>query len=84
MRTCLISNKYLFINTKTTPIFYKYKMLKFEDIYLFELGKFIFQYQHKFLPNCLESSLLEVNQVHNYATHKANNLYVPHCGTNIC
>ncbi len=70
--------------TPTTPTFCNYKILKFEDIHIFKLGKFIFQYQHKLLPTCLESALLEVNQVHNYATRKANNLYVPQCRTNIC
>lgn len=67
----------------TTPIFCKYKLLKFEDIYFFELGKLIFKYQHECLPRCFENSFLEVNKIHNYATRKADTLYVPYCRTNI-
>ena len=41
----------------TTPIFNEFKILKFEDIYLFNLWKFIYQYQHKMLPDCFECPL---------------------------
>ena len=52
----------------TSPIFYELIILKFEDIYLFNLGKFIYQYKHTLLPDCFACPLLTVNQIHNYNT----------------
>ena len=66
----------------TSPIFDELKILKFEDIYLFNLGKFIYQYKHKLLPDCFECPLLTVNQIHNYNTRKSSTLSVPYCRTN--
>ena len=66
----------------TSPIFDELKILKFEDIYLFNLGKFIYQYKHKLLPDCFECPLLTVNQIQNYNTRKSRTLSVPYCRTN--
>ena len=52
----------------TSPIFDELIILKFEDIYLFNLGKFIYQYKHTLLPDCFECPLLTVNQIHDYNT----------------
>jgi hypothetical protein len=54
-RIQLISIAMLFYKNVT---FDELKILKFEDIYLFNLGKFIYQYKHKLLPDCFECPLL--------------------------
>ena len=66
----------------TSPIFKELKILKLEDIYLFNLGKFIYQYKHNLLPDCLECPLLTVDQVHNYNTRNSKAFYVSTCRTN--
>ena len=61
----------------TSPIFNKHKILKLENIYLFNLAKFIHKYKHNLLPDCSECPHLTVDQVHNYEiedNHRDNNL----------
>ena len=58
------------------------KILKLEDIYLFNLGKFIYKYKHNLLPDCFECPLLTVDRVHNYDTRNSKAFYVPTCRTN--
>ena len=67
----------------TSPIFKELKILKLEEIYLFNLGKFIYEYKYNILANCFERPLLTVDQVHNYNTRNSKAFYVPtSCSTN--
>ena len=67
----------------TNPIFKKLSILKFDDIYLFNLGKFVYQYKSKSLLNCFECPLLLVNEIHSYNTRNSKLFYIPKCKTNI-
>ena len=66
----------------TSPTFNELKILKLEDIYFFNLAKFIYKYKHNLLPDCFECPLLTVDQVHNYNTRNSKAFYVPSCRTN--
>ena len=72
-----------FFGAHTTPIFYKHKILKFEDIYLLQLGKFMYLYQQKLPPDCFEGLFSYVSQIHNYNTRNAKSFYAFQCRTNI-
>jgi hypothetical protein len=72
-----------FFGAHTTSIFYKHKILKFEDIYLLQLGKFMYLYQQKLLPDCFEGLFSYVSQIHNYNTRNAETFYALQCRTNI-
>jgi hypothetical protein len=50
------------------------------SIYLFNLGKFIYQYKHKLLPDCFECPLLTV--LIKFAIIIPRTLNVPYCRTN--
>jgi hypothetical protein len=67
----------------TEPIFNELCILKFNDIYLLNLGKFMYSYQNDLLPSSFNDYFIEVNQVHHYNTRSSNNIYVPFCKTNI-
>ena len=67
----------------TSSIFNKLKTLKFEDIYLFNLRKFMYQYKHNLLPDCLDCPLFTVDQVHNYNTRNSKSFLCSYtCRTN--
>ena len=66
----------------TSPIFNELKTLKLEDIYLFNLGKFMYQHKHNLLPSCLDCPLFTVDQIHYYNTRDSKAFYVPTCRTN--
>lgn len=61
---------------KNNVLYKKYKVLKFDDIYKFELGKFMYLYHIKDLPEIFESYFLPLDQTHNHNTrNKSNNNY---------
>ena len=57
--------------------------LKLNDIYLLQLGIFMYKYQHNLLPINFANSFLRTDQVHNYNTRASRLFYVPSCRTNI-
>ena len=59
----------------TDPIFKDLNILKLNDIYLLQLGIFMYKYQNNLLPN----SFLRTDQVHNYNTRASRLFYVPSC-----
>ena len=58
-------------------------ILKLKDIYLFNLGKFMFSYVNNMLPRNFNNSILRVNQVHGYNLRSSGLLYVPFCRTKL-
>ena len=67
----------------TDPIFNELRILKFNDIYLLNLGKFMYSYQHGLLPSSFNDYFIEVNQVHHYNTRSSSDIYTPFCKTKI-
>ncbi len=67
----------------TDPIFKDLNILKLNDIYLLQLGIFMYKYQNNLLPINFANSFLRTDQVHNYNTRASRLFYVPSCQTNI-
>ena len=67
----------------TEPIFKALKILKFHQIYLFHIGKFMYLYHNNMLPRSFDKFFLRVNQVHNLNTRSSNLYYLPFCRTKI-
>jgi hypothetical protein len=67
-RIIRISTKETF-NAHTDPIFSEVKILKFEKIHLYQLGKFMYLYRNNLLPKSFENLFIRMSQVHNYNTY---------------
>ena len=67
----------------TDPIFKELRILKFNDIYLLNLGKFMYSYQNGLLPSSFNDCFIKVNQVHHYNTRSSSNFYTRFCKTKI-
>ena len=61
----------------TNPLFFKYKILKIQDLYTFQLGQFMYNYNNNSLP-CIFHSMFPKNQsFHNYPTRRSNEFHLP-------
>ena len=49
-------------------LYYKYKFLKIDDIYNYEVGKFMYLNDIKALPQIFENCFLSLDLAHNYNT----------------
>ncbi len=65
----------------TSPLFKSNKILKFEDIYLLNLGKFMFSYQNNLLPPSFSNFFFTTDQIHSHNLRTAGQFYVPFCRT---
>ena len=70
-------------NAQTDLIFNELRILKFNDIYLLNLDKFMYSYQNGLLPSSFNDYFINVNQVHHYNTRSSSNIYTRFCETNI-
>ncbi len=88
-RICLLQKRIIRIikketfNAHTDPLFAEVKILKFEKIYLCQLGKLIYLYQNNLLPKSFENLFLRTSQVHNYNTRHSGLFHIIFCSTNI-
>ena len=57
---------------------------KFNCIYLFQLGKLMFQFKNGLLPRTFDSKFALNSQVHNYDTRNSKLFHIPKIRTNIC
>ena len=65
------------------PIFKELQILKFDDIYSLELGKFIYSaYKNYLLPSKFKNAFLLNNQTHSYNTRIVHAFNLPFCRTN--
>ena len=77
----ILLNKVLRIINKTSwkdkimnnTLFYKYKFLKIDDIYNYEVGKFMYLNDIKALPQIFENYFLSLDLAHNYNTRSKSN-----------
>jgi hypothetical protein len=56
----------------TQPFFKELGILPFDKIYLFHLGKFMYQFHCRWLPHNFENFFQNINQVHNYYTRNSS------------
>jgi hypothetical protein len=67
----------------TSPLFKSKMILKFEDIYLLNLGKFMFSYQNNLLPASFSNFFSTTDQIHSHNLRTAGQFYVPFCRTKV-
>ena len=77
-----ILNKEKF-DARTDPIFSELKILKFDKIYLYHLGKYMYLYHNNLLPSSFENLFSCMNQIHKYGTRFSYLYRIPSCRTNI-
>ena len=77
-----------FINKDTfdehsDPIFKDLKLLRLDQIYLSQVGKFVYLYKSGLLPEYFSIFFPLINEVHGYNTRSAKLYCIPLCRTNI-
>ena len=72
-------------DSHTDPIFRDLEVLKFSNVVLFHLGKFMFFFSKGFLPNSFNDMFTLANYIHPYNTRNSSNsnFYIPLVRTNI-
>jgi hypothetical protein len=63
------------------PLFKSSNLLKFNDIYLLILGKFMFSYKSNLLPQSFINFFSITDQVHTRNLRSAGQFYIPFCRT---
>ena len=81
-RVIRIINKDTF-DAHTDPIFRDLKLLRLDQIYLYQLGKFMYLYRTGSLSKYFHNYFPMTNEVHSYNTTRAKSYYIPLCRTNI-
>jgi hypothetical protein len=81
-RIMRILNKEPF-DAHSDPIFSELKILKFDKIYLYHLGKFMYLYHNNLLPSSFDNLFPRMNQIHKYDTRFSHLYHIPFCRTNI-
>ena len=77
-----ILNKCKF-DAHTDPLFKKCSILKVHDIFLQQMGKFIFSLRNGFLPEKFLDIIQQNNEIHSYNTRNSTAIRTPLCRTNI-
>ena len=77
----IISNKSF--DAHTDPLFKELKIMKFNNIYLFHIGKIMYQFKINTLPQSLNRMFILNSQIHSYNTRSSNCFHIPKCRTNI-
>jgi hypothetical protein len=81
-RTIRIINREAF-DSHTDPVCKENLILKFENIYLLYLCKFMYLYSSNLLPHSFDNFITPISSVHGYYTRSSHLLYVPFCRTNL-
>ena len=61
----------------TDDLFFENKLLKVNELYLFQLGQFMFKYNNKKLPKIFDDIFCRNDMVHKYPTHRSNEYHLP-------
>ena len=61
----------------TDPLFFENKILKVQDLYSFQLGQFMYNYNNKALPNIFHTMFLKNDSFHKYPTRRSNEFHFP-------
>ena len=57
--------------------------MKFNNIYLFHIGKIMYQFKINTLPQSFNRMFILNSQIHSYNTRSSNCFHIPKCRTNI-
>ena len=66
----------------TGVLFKEQEILKFSDIYLYQIGKFMYQFKRGLLPNYFRDMFTLASQIHSHNTRNSSLFYIPHCRNN--
>ena len=66
----------------TGVLFKEREILKFLDIYLYQIGKFMYLFKKGLLPNYFRDMFTLASQIHSYNTRNSSLFYIPYCRTN--
>ena len=61
----------------TDPIYFENKILKVKDMYLYQLGQFMYNYHFNNLPQVFDSMFPQNSLVHKYPTRQSNEYHLP-------
>ena len=61
----------------TDPLFFHNKLLKIHDLYLYQLGQFMYKYDNNLLPPAFDFMFFKNQSVHNYPTRQSNEFHLP-------
>ena len=69
----------------TAPLFANLKILQLNDLYYFNLGKFMYKYMNNALPPCFNTCFFLTSDVHSYNTRSTSrkNLFVRYNRTSL-
>ena len=67
----------LHIRAHTDKLFLEHKILKIKELYLFQLGQFMFNYNCNHLPKIFYSLFHRNSHVHNYPTRQSKEFHLP-------
>ena len=65
------------IRSHTDPLFFENNILKIKDLYLFQLGQFMFNYNNGILPSVFNDMFLKNHAVHRYPTRQSDEFHLP-------
>ena len=66
----------------TGVLFKEQEILKFSDIYLYQIGKFMYFFKRGLLPNYFRDMFTLASQIHSHNTRNSSLFYIPHCRNN--
>ena len=64
-----------------SKLVFKHKILNVKDLYLFQLGQFMYKYNINALPNIFNSIFHKNQSFHNYPTRQSNEFHLPRLRT---
>ena len=65
------------IRSHTDPLFFDNKILKIRELYLFQLGQFMYNYNKHTLPQIFDTMFPKNRSFHNYPTRQCNEFHLP-------
>ena len=71
------------LDSHTDALFKEHRILKFFDIYFYQIGKFMYLFKKGLLPNYFCNMFTFASQLHSHYTRNCNHYYIPPCRTNI-
>ena len=69
-------------DSHTGVLFREQEILKFSDIYLYQMGKFMYLFKRRLLPNYVRDMFTLASQIHSHNTRNSSLFCIPHCRTN--
>ena len=63
------------------PLFFDNKLLKINDLYLFQLGQFMYNYNRNLLPSTFNDMFMKNQSFHNYPTRHSGEFHLPRLRT---